>query len=141
MKTAAKAIALAIVVVGIAVWIWLMLPPLRTGVDLDVHNLPQGEIANPLPSDEDGRTTLEGIVIFEHSDQPVPYLQYSFQGKEVRTKQLILAHGRGCSPANGDLPCADGSEGDYPDLAYGQRIRVTGTIKGDQLYVESIEPL
>jgi hypothetical protein len=99
-------------------------------------------VAQALPEAEDGRTTLEGVVIHDTSaDPPTPYIQYAWREGAVRTKQLIFSGARGCAPTSGDLPCAPSAGSGSPDLPYGARIRVIGIITGDQLSVESIERL
>jgi hypothetical protein len=134
-----KYVAAGIVIIGLIMWIGTALPPLPDSLSTKeiVTEVPEAIVSVPLPEEEDGPVTLEGTVTFGQGQPPVPYIQYA-TGGGVRTRQLIISGGRGCSPAAGDLPCAGSDTGDYPDLSYGDRIRVTGTVRGDQIFVTSV---
>jgi len=105
-----------------------------------LSEVPEAVVEVPLPNNDNGRITVEGVVV-QGGSPPVPYIEYQQEDGSVRTKQLIPQGGRGCSPDAGDLPCADGSRDNYPNLNFGDRIRVSGTINGDQLLVTSVERL
>lgn len=129
----AKMFGLLLLVGGLLLWLVSALPSLPTS--MFATGLYERPVASPFPAAE-RRATLEGAVIFsERGGRPVPYIEYRHEGS-VRTKQLIFNHGRGCQPSAGDLPCAPGFEAPVPDLSYGERIRVRGTILGDQIIVE-----
>lgn len=102
---------------------------------------PVQNIPTPLPAAEEGRQTLTGVIIRNADVTPsVPYIQYRFN-EGVRTKQLILRDERGCSPSSGDLPCVQGRVEPYAELPYGENVRVTGVVIGDQIMVDSLEVL
>lgn len=138
MLTLAKYAAILIAAGALLLWIIAQVPPLPEFPPLS--EVPAAVVEAPLPADENGRITIEGVVVKGDTTE-VPYIEYRQEDGSVRTRQLILAGGRGCSPQAGDLPCADGSSGDQPNVNYSERIRVTGTIKGDQILVTSLERL
>ena len=133
---AAKAVAITLLIGGLFFWGVYALPPLPTTA-LDVE--PEQQTASALPAVEDGRITIEGVIIHTDVVPRVPYIEYEYQEGEVRTKQLIIRNERGCSPGAGDLPCIANPNAPNPEVPYGERVRVTGTVVGDQIMVDSIE--
>ena len=138
MLTVAKIVAVMIALGGLALWVISAIPPIPKPPPLS--EVPEAVVEVPLPNNDNGRITVEGVVV-QGGSPPVPYIEYQQEDGSVRTKQLIPQGGRGCSPDAGDLPCADGSRDNYPNLNFGDRIRVSGTINGDQLLVTSVERL
>lgn len=136
-----KTLGIAVACGGLFLWLLHALPPLPRGQSL--AELPEEAlVAAPLPATEDGPATIEGIAIYDAEvDPPVPYVQYELAPGQTRTKQLIYESSRGCSTHAGDLPCALGPEYPAPEVPYGARMRVTGTIVGDQILVDTVEIL
>ena len=136
-----KTLGIAVACGGLFLWVLYALPPVPTSETL--AELPEETlVAAPLPAAEDGPATIDGIAIYDAEvDPPVPYIQYEFAPGETRTKQLIYESSRGCSTHAGDLPCALGPEYPAPEIPYGARVRVRGTIVGDQILVENVQML
>jgi hypothetical protein len=133
----AKFLALFVAATGLFLWGKSVMPALPQKVA--VADIPEALVAAPLPASDDGQATIEGIVLLSSQIPGVPYIEYSDEDDATRSKQLIISGGRGCSPEAADLPCASGGSGDYPRLAGGERIRVTGRVVGDQIFVTRLE--
>lgn len=136
MLNIAKFLAILVVITGLVLWGKGAISPLPRGGIADV---PEALVATPLPAADDGPVMIEGMVVLSTQAPDVPYIEYADASGDMRTKQLIISGGRGCSPAAGDLPCADGDSGDYPTLTAGEQIRIRGTIVGDQIFVSRLE--
>jgi hypothetical protein len=133
----AKALGTVLLLGGFLYWALYALPDLPTSIFAET---PEAGIASPLPAVESGRTTIDGVIIYTETEPPVPYIQYTYAGGKIRTKQLILRTEHGCEPAQGDLPCPFGNQTDqYPYPPSGQKVRVTGVLNSDQILVEEIE--
>ena len=130
-----KVLGIALIIGGLLLWLASAMP---APPKLSLNEVEETDIvASPLPAAEDA-VILTGIVLYdEHSS--APYIAYELPGGGTRTKQLILNGERGCSPRAGDLPCAGGSTASFPEIPTGSQIQVTGTIIGDQIFVERIE--
>ncbi|HEX8591305.1 MAG TPA: hypothetical protein VF696_00940 [Candidatus Paceibacterota bacterium] len=134
-----KTLAIMVAIGGLFIWGLNALPSMPKSESL--AELPrEALVAAPLPAAEDGMTSLEGIAIYDAAVEPrIPYIQYEYGEEGVRTKQLIFRNQPGCRQHAGDLPCALGPHQSGPEVPYGERIRVTGAIVGDQILVDSIE--
>lgn len=135
-----KILATALLVLGLSLWVVSVLPPLPDAPSL--AEVPGALVAASLSAEEEETiVTLEGTVVLSDDLRPVPYLAYAQEDGSMATRQLILAGKRGCSPIAGDLPCADVRGNNYPDLAHGEQVRVRGVVRGDQVFVSSLDRL
>ena len=137
-----KTFAIILLTGGIILWGVRSLPHLAFLTS--APTTPAATLAAPKPviRSDDGPVTLDGTVTLDTKVTPqVPYLVYQRPDGSTRTKELILAGNRGCETQDGDLPCIAGINRQYPELNPGARVRISGTIKGDQILVTDIEPL
>ena len=139
MAAIGKFVALILLIGGLLLWAVSALPSLfAAGADAADAT---ASVGNAIQSGDDGPATLEGTVIYDGSIPPAAYVEYRLAGGEIRTKQLIYRNARGCVPSAADIPCALPNQNGTPDLASGDRIRVTGTILGDQILIDGLERL
>ncbi len=105
---------------------------------LQVGRLPGEPLVRDIgPLSLSGRVWMDATNGYPH----VPYIAYYTDEGKLRTKQLVYAHVRGCSPTAADFPCApEFSEYQgYPELTHGQEIRATGYISDNRFLVTNLE--
>jgi hypothetical protein len=81
-----------------------------------------------------------GMIIVEEEDesQGVAWLVYETPNRPIATKKLVFPNVRTCTVEGGDLPCAtDVREGRLP-VQDGERVRVEGEVRGEQVDVTHI---
>lgn len=117
-----------------ALIVWLDRNPVTAGEPITQRDLAAS------PAAALARFHEEGSILIEEREGSigVAWLVYSTENRPIVTKKLVFENLRTCAVEAGDLPCAtDITSGRLP-VSDGQRVRVEGTVSGEQVHVERL---
>ncbi len=144
MREVIYAIVVTIAIVGVGAWLLHShaVQESEQAAAVAGADLGYGEFVTPLGGSVEGLVTIEGTAVMDTSTgyPAVPYIRYVENDGDTATKQLIFADERGCLPGAGDIPCVPTypAAAAYPELATGQKIRVSGYIRANRLLITEL---